>query len=235
MASKPDALIRLVQDEIESFGQARERYPNLFPQDVNLYPVPFFGDIRSAEVLTVALNPAWPEFKSERNWPAGLGARGLADRLVDYFDLWEVEPHPWFERCQPALSLLGRSYQRGAAHIDLLSHPTKFLNQLGGPDWAAFADLVGNSTKHLKNVLGLCPLVKLVIVIDFQFPVPAGGTATTFDFLANQFPPFTQVLAGGGDLPPIFRGGGVPDLPQRVRQHRPALRDCLQHGRLLEF
>lgn len=235
MASKPDALIRLVQDEMEVFDKTRKRYPDLFPQDVNLYPVPFFGDILRAEILTVALNPAWPEFRPERNWPSGLGARGLADRLVDYFDLWEAAPHPFFERCQPALSLLGRSYQRGVAHIDLLSHPTKFLKDLGGADRAAFADLVNGSTNYLKNVLSFCPIVKLIIIIDFQFPVPTGSTSSTFDFLANQFPPFAKLQIGSGDSPPLFRGGGVADLVQRVGQHRLALRECLQLGRVLEF
>src|SRR6266446_6530833 len=111
MRSKPDELLQFVQEEIAAFHQAQNRYPDLFPANLNLYPIPFFGNILEAEVVTLALNPAWNEFNVARNWPGSLGARGLTDRLIHYFDLWEAEPHGWFEKWSPALHLLGRSHQ----------------------------------------------------------------------------------------------------------------------------
>jgi len=235
MTTKPAALIDLVESEINDFKQMYRDHSSLFPLNLNLYPIPFFGQIQTAEVLTLALNPAWTEFRLDRKWPRGLDPRRLTDRLLDYFDLSEAEPHRWFEKCHTALSLLGRSYQCSVAHIDLIPYPTKFLKAMGGSQREVFAKFADRSLEYLKKILCFCRGVKLVIVIDYQFPVPNGGATNTFEFLANHFPLFAQRTTGAGDMPPIFRGGGPDELAQRVRQHRRALRDCLQQGQFLAF
>jgi hypothetical protein len=48
-------IVELVKEEVEIFNQARLQEPAMFPRLHNLYPIPFFGDIRHAEVLIVAL------------------------------------------------------------------------------------------------------------------------------------------------------------------------------------
>lgn len=54
-----DPIVRLVQDELEWFQKVLKQQRAIFPEQDNLYPIPFFGDIRHAEVLTLALNPVY--------------------------------------------------------------------------------------------------------------------------------------------------------------------------------
>lgn len=233
---KPDALIECVHEALIGFQEKRRETHGLFPCGDNIYPIPFFGNILQAEVLTLALNPARNEFDNDRNWPTGLDARGLADRLLEYFDLGEAEPHSFFTKCHPALSLLGRSYEHDAAHVDLLPHPTLFRGEMGEQQRMLFAALVASiSEEHLKSVLQFCRGVKLILVIDYDFAMTDGGTTQTFEFLASHIPVLATKLKGHGDLPPIFRGGGIGQLTQRVRDRRRELRDCLQRGSILEF
>jgi hypothetical protein len=67
-----DPIVQLVQAELEWFREVREQQRAIFPDQDNLYPIPFFGDIRRAEVLTLALNPANTEFTKKRYWWANI-------------------------------------------------------------------------------------------------------------------------------------------------------------------
>jgi hypothetical protein len=62
-------IVELVEKEMAQFCDLRLAHPNLFPEYNNLYPIPFFGDIRRAEVVTLALNPSYKEFCPEGRWP----------------------------------------------------------------------------------------------------------------------------------------------------------------------
>jgi hypothetical protein len=176
----------LVEKELEWFRGFQNTDPLLFPNQNNLYPIPFFGDIRNAKVLTLALNPSWTEFSEGRNWSPGLDINALTTRLIHYFDLPEPNPHPWFEHRRSALELLGCSYKTDAAHIDLHPFPTKFRGALHESQRKTLGHLIASHSKsHLAHLLRLAPKVKLVLVIDYTFSDSAGKTIKTSDFIAN--------------------------------------------------
>jgi hypothetical protein len=50
-----DPIVHLVQDALEWFREVRAQQGAIFPDQDNLFPIPFFGDIRRAEVLTLQL------------------------------------------------------------------------------------------------------------------------------------------------------------------------------------
>src|SRR5439155_16863760 len=118
-------IVNQVANEMAIFNDVPGKAPHLFPNGLNSYPIPFFGDIRRAEIVTVALNPAQNEFETGRQWPTNLDATSLTTRLLHYFDLPEPEPHPWFGDLEKALLYIECSYWRNSVHVDLLSFPTK--------------------------------------------------------------------------------------------------------------
>ena len=60
-------------------------FADLIDPTVKTFPVPFFGKIDSARVLTVGVNPSDGEFKN-RNWPESLDPEDLKERIYAYFN-----------------------------------------------------------------------------------------------------------------------------------------------------
>jgi hypothetical protein len=225
-------LVDLVKDERLRLERDRSRYPSVFPDETPIYPIPFFGNLCKAEVLTMALNPSRKEFIKERTWREYLGDAELTDRLIRYFDLPEAPPHPWFERYNSTLSLLGKCYVCNAAHTDLLSYPTKFYNELTKDDHKNLATLVDESIAALERVLGMCKLLKLVIVIDYQLRNFPEGWTTVFEFIQQRVPILAAHIKNAGNGPPVFRG--PPEtLYRRIHDHRDALREQLKGSALV--
>ena len=79
-----DHELGVVQDAIELVNRTQPRFASLM-RDVNWFPIPFFGSLASARILTFGLNPSAGEFAVGRSWPAQLSAEALAKRLVGYF------------------------------------------------------------------------------------------------------------------------------------------------------
>ncbi len=221
---------------MERFRRMRDatRYSSLFSKGLNLHPVPFFGDLVNARALTLALNPAETEFQKHL-WPKELAAPALTERLINYFDLDDAAPHPWFDDCTRALSKLGVSYLSGSAHVDLLSYPTRFLKKLTEDERAAFAKLVAESRTTLQRLLGMCKAPKLVIVIDYQVPAVSAESRQTFDYIEAELPFLAKNINNHGEEPPVFRGGEKGMLNQRILQYRDALRKQLAKGTDLDF
>jgi hypothetical protein len=87
-------------------------------------PIPFFGRLDTAIVLTVGVNPSADEFRADRAtiWRGVTSSADLLNRLTSYF---ESAPHPWFGPWRSALNLLGVAYENGtAAHLDLSARAT---------------------------------------------------------------------------------------------------------------
>ena len=85
-----------------------ETYRNNFKSGLTTFPIPFFGNILTAKVLTIGVNPSADEFVG-RNWPDRLDADALTHRLLHYFDL-PPGPHPWFSPWTEAIALLDIDY-----------------------------------------------------------------------------------------------------------------------------
>jgi len=76
--------------------------------DRPLHPIPFFGNLESAQVLTIGLNPSSTEFEPWRKWPdSKMDPDDLARRLAGYFRSVNPRPHPSFpvgdDACPPKL------------------------------------------------------------------------------------------------------------------------------------
>lgn len=100
------------------------------------HPIPFFGPIKQARVLTVAMNPSADEFRG-RGWPSALTASALTDRLVSYF---QRDPHPWFGPSETPLRGLGLRYGRDLAHLDLVCRATRTIKTADRDAFLALAD-----------------------------------------------------------------------------------------------
>ena len=124
-------------------------------------PIPFFGDIKNAQVLTVGVNPSSTEFSEDRlkdrPWPDAIDkmtATALNKLLQNYFVSEQVKPHDWFETWKNALEPLGVSYQKGAAHIDLSPRATI---SMGSADPYAFLAMMEADVRWFFELLSILP------------------------------------------------------------------------------
>lgn len=138
------------------------------------HPIPFFGNLESAQILTIGLNPSSTEFEAWRHWPNDeMKADILARRLASYFRSVQPRPHPWFGELQEALSIIGGNYKVNAAHVDLspwstlsprkLSQMSDRINLL-----ARYNKLLElGQEKWLPQVIEICKRkVRLLLIVD---------------------------------------------------------------------
>lgn len=104
--------------QLES-DQIRQRHGKILRKDIPLHPVPFFGAIQQARVITIGFNPSSTEFDERGRWPQQISADDLAQRLLDYFREPTITPHHWFADLQQAMMYLQCPYQLCAAHVDV--------------------------------------------------------------------------------------------------------------------
>ena len=151
-----------------------DTYRTNFKSGLTTFPIPFFGNILTAKVLTIGVNPSADEFVG-RNWPDHLDADALTHRLLHYFDT-PPGPHPWFAPWTEALGLLGVDYARGeAAHLDLSPRATISMSSV--PDTDLFLGMISHDLRWFFDFLGECTQARLVM---------AAGTVTERWYL-NQF------------------------------------------------
>ena len=127
-----DSLESYLQEVMDDMNKTWPKYKDLEAKKdkkpIQTHPIPFFGDIKNAKVLTVGVNPSATEFYIKRNWPDETTAADLRDRLINYFQHDAAVSHQWFETWEKALVPLSVSYQNGdAAHIDLSPRATKSM------------------------------------------------------------------------------------------------------------
>ena len=125
--SPSSSLKNTVREILEWIEQTNGRFVNLYRPNHLTVPIPFFGEIETAEVLTVAVNPSSKEFDEERGWSFQMPPEKLAVRLVNYFRQWNPPPHAWFTRLETKLRLEGHSYHFDTAHIDLSPRATRSM------------------------------------------------------------------------------------------------------------
>jgi hypothetical protein len=124
---------------------------HFFRASVVLHPIPFFGNLESAEVLTIGVNPSSTEFEPWRDWPEQrMTSEDLSNRLLDYFRRPHPKPHPWFADIEEALAccpearlvifvgnVLDRSNPRGIELGEFLAahRPNLWKRTLEGRRW----------------------------------------------------------------------------------------------------
>src|SRR2546423_4419057 len=99
--------------DFEEGSNAQAEYRTILRPDVPLHPIPFFGNLESARVLTIGLNPSSTEFEPRRMWlEEQLKAEVLVERLVSYFRSTKPGPHPWFGHYQEVVGSVDRKSTR---------------------------------------------------------------------------------------------------------------------------
>jgi len=146
-------------------------------------PIPFFGDIRSARVLTIGVNPSSGEFNPESRWNAVLSDAQWGHRLLDYFHTSEAPWNRWFLPWEAALRLIGCSYEnRTAAHLDLSPRATIRMSEA---PTEIFRELVEADVRWLFEVLSFAPSARLVLVAG-RVVGAENGSQRISDFLEAQ-------------------------------------------------
>jgi hypothetical protein len=215
-------------------------YAPLERNDRYTQTIPFFGDIGSARILTIGVNPSAEEFAPARDWPSvPMHATALGARLVQYFE--STTPHPWFEGWTKALAAAGVA-ESPHAHLDLSPRATYSFSRFTlGPAADAslkrlFLRMVESDLPYFSKFLDTCESARFVLM--------AGGVTNTYmdDYLARRtidtvrFPsgkakggraPVTRLSVKIGDrwIPGMFVGVGPsrsanwPLLAQRLAEN----------------
>lgn len=237
-----NALTAYLDDLSADWITSQDRFNDLARPGVATHPIPFFGDIRRARVLTVGVNPSAEEFAVKRRWPASLTATELERRLVGYFVDAPAPPHDWFNTWSKALESLGVSYEDGAAHVDLSPRATI---SMGSANQAAFSRMVEADAAWFFRLLPLCPAARVLLLAgcvtkrwymnEFLARV---ATASGFQLHGKGEAKgegrvgFYRLTGPGVDLP-VFSCSVSPSswnpelLIERVREHQASIREWL--------
>ena len=184
----------------EAVEQTNHHYPlNLVPG----WPIPFFGDVLRARVLTVGVNPSDQEFNSDRRWDAITNPEQWQTRLLNYFRISGVPPWCWFDTWSICLDLIGHAYAAGdAAHIDISPRPTTpMLDEQ--TDTTEFRGMVEHDVKWFFQLLDHLPQVQLLLVAG---PIPRanGRKQQLADFIREKAGPNGAKWGQGDPLPTLI-------------------------------
>ena len=149
------------------------------------WPIPFFGDILHARVLTVGVNPSEKEFSPARRWNEVTSPEQWQARLLGYFQNPEVRPWIWFETWSMCLTLLELGYAGGgAAHIDVSPRPTTPMLDKD-TDKVKFRSMVEHDVKWFFELVAKLPRIQLLLVAG---PIPRanGSKQQLADFIHEQ-------------------------------------------------
>ena len=149
---------------------AKLAYKKILRDKIPFHPIPFFGNVSSARIITIGLNPSSGEFEPWRCWPEKFEAQELTSRLVGYFYHSHPRPHPWFAELQEAMSVINCSFSLAAAHVDISPWPTLAPTTLmkrkdDGESLNLYNKMIVNETVHLPGFLKRCKFLKLVFII----------------------------------------------------------------------
>ncbi len=164
------ALVNFVQQLQGEEAHIREQYGTILRPNIPLHPIPFFGVIENAKVITVGLNPSTIEFTQER-WPlTPLTSCELTQRLVRYFRDPEIPPHYWFAELQWSLGILQCPYHFAAAHVDgspWTTYGPRHLTQHVPNGLERYNHLINAGIQQwLPRTLAFCKdTVKLVLIV----------------------------------------------------------------------
>jgi hypothetical protein len=167
----------------------KDQYAELYRIGLHVHPIPFFGDVMAARVLTVGVNPSAGEFDG-RAWPESLSIQELEKRLRGYF-ICAQKPHKWFETWSDALNLIGSSYLDGAAHLDLSSRATISMGNVRNQ--VLFENMVESDSRYFFELLPRCTSVRLLLLAGC-----VSQRRYMNDFIARVAPQYGFELLGHG-------------------------------------
>lgn len=169
------SLRQLVAEMQNGADEARARLGDLLLPSVRLHPIPFFGNLESANVITIGLNPAITEFAKNREWKSSLNAEDLTLRLVNYFRLGGIKyptPHVWFGEISEFLHIVKCSQRIAAAHVDLCPWTSIAPIRLSAAQRNRFWNFVDEQMERwlAKTLIYAQRTVKLIIILESPNP-----------------------------------------------------------------
>lgn len=234
-----DGLNQLLSELSTDALRIRVAFEDLFDPDLDTVPIPFFGNILSAKVVTVGLNPSDGEIRG-RGWPRPINTPTLSARLTQYFGNTRFRPHPWFATWEQALSEIGISYADGtAAHTDLCPWPTRPMSNL--PNQDRFTTLVTQSLPWFWRCVELAANLRLILMAGAvnkkyylnEFLAKEGNSSDTallgkVSRGGSAFVGYHQLCVAGKEFPVFFCSVSPSSrtramLPVRVRENRERL------------
>jgi hypothetical protein len=246
-------VINYLRSVNEYIANTNDIYRGILPHDLYTHPIPFFGDVLSAEIITMGVNPAASQFHHRHGWPREFAAEYFDQRLRDYFTSGDHTSHPWFDKWEEAIHVLGYSYEGGAAHVDLSARVTINMGDIREEDTGLFLDMIKEDAQFLFRLLPLCRKAKLVLaagsvtkkkyINEILHEVSAKyGFNLSHRFRRHEVPGrgkvFCHRLEGQGMDLPLFFCGVSPSarnaslLVQRIRENRECLLRHLPENRV---
>jgi len=184
-------------------------------------PVPFFGNVLEARILTIGVNPSEKEFVPGRRWSEAGTIVKWQNRMLNYFCQEEFPAHGWFETWSIILELLGVSYTNRAAHIDVSPRPTTAM--LGQKtDKAIFRAMVEHDAKWFFDLLGKLPQIELLLVAG-PIPIANGSKQQLADFLRVNAKAHGAEWQSGKPLPVLKIRGRPKGIPVFVCPYEPTV------------
>jgi hypothetical protein len=165
-----------VEELQRELAGTEEHFRPLFPPNILPWPIPFFGQLFNADILTVGVNPSCGEFESNR-WKDITKSSQAEERLLSYFKC-KTRAHPWFETWENALNKIDASYYPNAkylaAHIDLSPRVTLPMSRV---DEELFIQMVINDLFSFIRFIDLATHTRILLM--------AG--VVTGDYYLNEF------------------------------------------------
>jgi hypothetical protein len=152
----PSSLVQLVREIQDDVAATDGQYAALY-RERPTHPIPFFGPLPDARVVTIGRNPSAGEF-DHNEWPILLSAAALTERLLGYFEA----PHPWFLPWDRALAALGCTYRTDAAHLDL--SPRAIRSTVPKHLATDFHAMMLQDLRWLPALLDAAPQLQLVLM-----------------------------------------------------------------------
>jgi hypothetical protein len=163
--TKPSAkLVELVAKIQQEVAKTDSAYEVNLVKELATHPIPYFGKLEEAEVLTIGLNPSPGEFKNGRWHGRTLATEDLACELHNYFHC-VVPGHPWFDKWSAAFRQLNETqqYENGrVAHVDLSPRATEVVSQVPNPD--VFDEMIRHDLRWLPDLLECAKSAQLLFM-----------------------------------------------------------------------
>jgi hypothetical protein len=204
-------------------GEIQRTKPDYPLNVVHGCPIPFFGNVLQARVLTVGVNPSSMEFSGSRDWRQPLEIPDWQKRLLSYFNWPAVPAHDWFDTFSICVELLGTSYAAGsAAHLDISPRPTTAMIKNAKTNQREFRAMVEHDVKWFFDLLGKLPQVQLLLVAG---PIPRanGGKQQLADFIRGQAGSHRAEWREGDPLPRLVTPSHPKGIPVFVCPYEPEL------------
>jgi len=184
-------------------------------------PLPFFGNVFEARVLTVGVNPSGTEFDLSRKWREARTLAKWQERMLSYFRQPTIPAHEWFETWSICLELLGISYADGsAAHLDVSPRPTNAMINNVSTNHEEFRAMVQHDVKWFFELLAKVPQARLLLIAG---PIPRadGRKQQLADFVREHSQKHGCQWIAGKPLPRLGTRSHPAGIPAFVCPYEP--------------